>query len=41
MSEWFDNQKKPTSDCRNKISANKSKRRKLTAKEKSQLEHYA
>ena len=38
MSEWYDNQKKPTSDWRKKIAANKPKRRKLTAEEKKRLE---
>ena len=38
MREWYDNQKKPTSDWRKKIAANKPKRRKLTAEEKRRLE---
>tara|TARA_B100000315_G_scaffold24684_1_gene21365 strand:+ start:486 stop:644 length:159 start_codon:yes stop_codon:yes gene_type:complete len=32
MSEWYDNQKKPTSDWRKKIAADKLKQRKLTDK---------
>ena len=42
MSEWYDNQKKPTSDWRKKfaeqIAAKKPKRRKLTTEEKRGLE---
>ena len=42
MSEWYDNQKKPTSDWRKKfaeqIAAKKPKRRKPTAEEKRLLE---
>ena len=40
MSEWYDNQKKPTSDWRKKLAKHKAsrKQRKLTAKEKKRLE---
>ena len=40
MSEWYDNQKKPSSDWRKKLAKHKAsrKQRKLTAKEKKRLE---
>ena len=40
MSEWYDNQKKPSSDWRKKLAERMAarKRRKLTAKEKKRLE---
>ena len=40
MSEWYDNQKKPSSDWRKKLAEHKAsrKQRKLTAKEKKRLE---
>ena len=40
MSEWYDNQKKPSSDRRKKLAERMAarKRRKLTAKEKKRLE---
>ena len=40
MSEWYDNQKKPSSDRKKKLAERMAarKRRKLTAKEKKRLE---
>jgi len=40
MSEWYDNQKKPSSDWRKKLAEHMAarKQRKLTAKEKKRLE---
>ena len=40
MSEWYDNQKEPSSDWRKKLAKHKAsrKQRKLTAKEKKRLE---
>ena len=40
MSEWYDNQKKPSSDWRKKLAERMAarKQRKLTAKEKKRLE---